>query len=532
MSRRLAPGKVPWELVAEVVARTLPPEVVLGPGAGEDAALVRLGGELWAVASDPVSFTARDAGRLAVTVNANDVAVCGARPSLFLAVLLVAPDEADPERIRELLGQVVAACDRLGVALIGGHTEVTPGLDHSVVVGTMLGRVMGRAITTGGLRDGDLVGMTRWAGLEGTAILLAELGPRLRALHGEGAFRELDAVLSGDWLSVVPEAVAAAADPAVSALHDVTEGGVGEALWELQRASGLSLEIDLERVPVRPETRLLCGELGIDPLGLIGSGALLVGCAEEGRERVAAALAAAGVGIEWIGRARAGGGHAERSYPRFERDEILRAFAGRGIAAVVFDMDGTLVDSDYDWPAIRRRLGVSGRSIIDDLNGLPEGERAARWAELEVIETRATGAARLKEGVPELLALLADRRLPTALVTNNSDRNARELLGRYGLRFDVVLTRDSGLWKPSGAPLVEAVRRLGAAPERCLAVGDSRYDVEAAREAGCGAVCLLYQGAVRHRELADLRFAGVPELTTYLGIVLDAGSSATGGDPT
>ncbi len=107
-------------------------------------------------------------------------------------------------------------------------------------------------------------------------------------------------------------------------------------------------------------------------------------------------------------------------------------------------------------------------------------------------------------------------------MTNNSDRNARELLDRFGLRFDVVLTRDSGLWKPSGAPLAEAVRRLGAAPERCLAVGDSRYDLEAARAAGYGAVCLLYQGAERHRELADLSFAGVPELTRYLDIVLES----------
>jgi hydrogenase expression/formation protein HypE len=529
MSRRLRQGKVPWDLVAEVVARELPPEVVLGPAAGEDAALVTLGGELWAVATDPVSFTAHDAGRLAVTVNANDVAVRGARPSLFLAVLLVAPDEAEEDRIRELLGQVVTACDRLGVALIGGHTEVTPGLAHSVVVGTMLGRVAGRPITTGGLCDGDFVGITRWAGLEGTAILLGEYGQRLRSLHGETAFRELDAVLAGDWLSVVPEALAAAADPAVSALHDVTEGGVGEALWELQRASGLTLEVALDRVPVRPETRLIARDLGLDPLGLIGSGALLVGCAGEGRERVAAALQAVGVGIEWIGHARARVEPAPPPLPRFERDELLRAFAGRGTAAVVFDMDGTLIDSDYDWPAIRRRLGVGGRSIIDDLNGLPAGERARRWAELEAIEERATGAARLKDGVPELLALLAVRHLPTALVTNNSERNARELLDRYGLRFDVVLTRDSGLWKPSGAPLAEAVRRLGAPPERCLAVGDSRYDLEAAREAGCGAVCLLYQGAERHRELADLALAGVPELTRYLDIVLEpAGDDPVG----
>ncbi len=171
MSARLAPGKVPWELIADVVAGVLPPEVRLGPAQGEDAALVEIGGELWAVASDPVTLTAGDAGRLAVIVNANDVAVRGARPRFFLAVVLLAPAEASEERVLELLGQVRSECERLGVALVGGHTEVAPGLAQSVVVGTMLGRVEGRALTTGGVRPGDRIGMTRWAGLEGTAIL-------------------------------------------------------------------------------------------------------------------------------------------------------------------------------------------------------------------------------------------------------------------------------------------------------------------------------------------------------------------------
>jgi HAD superfamily hydrolase (TIGR01509 family) len=520
MVRRLPPGKVPWDLVGEIVGRDLPPEVVLGPAVGEDAAIVRLGGELWAVATDPISFTARNAGRLVVTVNANDVAVRGARPSLFLATLLVAQDEADPTRIRELLGDVADACRRMEVALIGGHSEITPGLDHSVVVGTMLGRVVDRPITTGGLEDGDLVGMTRWAGVEGAAILLDEFGDNLRALHGQEAFRGLESDLTGHWLSVVPEALAASGVAAVSALHDVTEGGVGEALWELQRASGLRLDIAAERIPIHPEARLICRDLGIDPLGLIGSGSLLVGCAESGRGVLEAKLEAVGARVEWIGRATSGGDPGQPPLASFERDEILRALAAKDVRAVVFDMDGTLIESDYDWPEIRRRLGVTGRSIIDDLNGLSDPERTSRWAELEAIEREATGSARAKRGAGELLELLASHGLPTALVTNNSEANAHALLDRFGLDFEVVLTRDSGLWKPSGAPLAEAIRRLGVAPEDCLAVGDSSYDLEAARAAGCGAVCLLYAGAERHRGEADIALADVEALIRYLRIVL------------
>ena len=164
MSNRLPPGKVPWEIVADLLAGELPPEVKLGPSAGEDAALVEIGGELWAIASDPISFTAADAGRLAVIVNANDVAVRGARPTFFLAVGLIAPAEASEERVSELLSQIRDTCTEIGCTLIGGHTEVTPGLPHSMVVGTMLGRVVDRPLTTGGLREGDLVGMTRFAG--------------------------------------------------------------------------------------------------------------------------------------------------------------------------------------------------------------------------------------------------------------------------------------------------------------------------------------------------------------------------------
>ena len=518
MTARLAPGKVPWDLIADVVGGALPPEVRLGPACGEDAALVEIGGELWAVASDPISFTARDAGRLAVIVNANDIAVRGARPRFFLAVLLLAQAEASEERVRELLGQVRAECDRLGVALIGGHTEVAPGLGQSVVVGTMLGRVEGRALTTGGVLPGDRIGMTRWAGLEGTAILTAELGQRLEAV-GEPAPRPLEECAGPYPLSVVEAAVIAAAEPEVHALHDVTEGGVGEALHELAHASGLALEVDRAHVPVLADTARLAGLLGLDPLGLIGSGSLLVACGEAGAARLESSLAAAEIPVTWIGRA---GGPSDQSgcgVPRFARDELLKVEAFRGIRGVVFDMDGTLVESAYDWPAIRSRLRVTTPSILDELNGLAEPERSERWAELEGIELEATRTATLKPGARELLAMLAEYGLHTALVTNNSATNVAELINRFELVFDVVLTRDSGLWKPSGAPVAEAVRRLGLDPAEVLAVGDSHFDLEAARAAGCRLAAIVFDGG-RFRGAADLRWADLETMRRGLEVVL------------
>jgi HAD superfamily hydrolase (TIGR01509 family) len=520
MLGRLPTGKVPWDLVARSLGNRLPPEVVLGPGAGEDAALVEIGGELWAVATDPISLATADAGRLAVTVNANDVAVRGATPRFFLVVLMLAPDDATEDHLDTILRQVRAACEAIDVALIGGHTEVTAGLPHSLLVGTMLGRVAGRPITTGGLRLGDHLGLTKWVGLEGTSILLSEFGPRLRAAHPVDTFARCQELLDGDWLSIIPEAAVAAGNAAVTALHDVTEGGIGEAVYEIERASGLGIEVEVEELPILPETKLICDDLGMDPMGLIGSGSLLVGCSPEGRHGLEADLTDAGIRFTWIGRAVAERGPVLKSVPRFERDEILKALCVVGIEAVVFDMDGTLIVSDYDWPAIRRRLGVTAPSIIDELNGLPEPERDSKWRELRSIERRATIAAELRDGARALLALLRERGLAAALVTNNSDDNTRLLLDRFGLEFDAVLTRDSGLWKPSGAPIAEAIRQLGVAPSRCLAVGDSRYDLDAAREAGCGCVCVLYGAAERYRDHADLAFPDLSALTRYLRIVL------------
>lgn len=519
MTSQLQPGKVPWEVIADLVSGTLPDGVLLGPAPGEDAALVKIGGELWAVASDPITFTADDAGRLAVIVNANDVAVRGARPRFFLAVGLVAPHEASEERIHDLLRQVRETCHEVGAILLGGHTEITPGLSTTMVVGTMLGRVEGRHLTTGGLREGDRIGMTRSAGLEGTSILVSEYGDRLRALRPDGVYDGAAEIAEGGWLLVVQEALAAAACDGVSALHDVTEGGVGEALFEMATAAGRTLHVDRSDIPVRPETEALCSDLGIDPLGLIGSGSLLLGCSEGGTDQVEKALSDLGVPLTWIGRV----GRASTpstSVPRFRRDELVKTKVMDGVRAVIFDMDGTLVDSSYDWPSIRSTLGVEGASIIDELNGLSEPDRGTRWAELEKYEFEATRAASVHSGASVLLALLEEKKLPTALVTNNNESNTKWLLDRFGLMFDIVLTRDSGLWKPSGAPIAEAARRLGVPTERCLGVGDSRYDIFAARDAGLSAVCMLHDGAAIHDGEADLSFADIPAFVRYLRVVL------------
>lgn len=163
------------------------------------------------------------------------------------------------------------------------------------------------------------------------------------------------------------------------------------------------------------------------------------------------------------------------------------------IRGVIFDLDGTLFDADYDWPGIRRQLGVpaGATTILEHLASLPAGERARRERQLRLIETAATRGGRLKPGARRLLDFLRARGLRLALVTNNHRESADWVVTTYGLGFDLVLSRDTGLFKPSAAPLLEAARELGLAPDELAAVGDNEYDNRSAHEAGMALIIIV-----------------------------------------
>jgi HAD superfamily hydrolase (TIGR01509 family) len=172
------------------------------------------------------------------------------------------------------------------------------------------------------------------------------------------------------------------------------------------------------------------------------------------------------------------------------------------LEAVIFDLDGTVVENDYDWTGIRDELGTGATSILHYLDSLAEPERSEKWTILETHEARQTEASVLRRGVRELLAFLRARRVAAALVTNNSRRNTEFLLTKFGLGFDCVITRESGLWKPSGAPFLEVLRTLGLDAGACGVVGDTRFDVLAALDAGIDRIFLLSD--------EPERFAGFP----------------------
>ena len=270
-------GKIPTEVLVRNVfryrgARDL--SVILGSSVGEDAALVSFGKEVLVLTTDPVTGTGSNVGWLAVHVNANDVACRGAKPRWFLCDLLL-PEKSSATTVDLIMRQIDGAARGIGVAVVGGHTEVTPGLKRPIVVGYMVGVVARRRyVTSHTARRGDQIIMTKTAGIEGTAVLATDFAYRLRRKIGLRSLRRAQKL----WklISVVQDALIAVDAGGVRAMHDPTEGGLLQGAWELAEASKVGLVIYESRIPIRPETREVCSAAQVDPLRLMSSGCLLI----------------------------------------------------------------------------------------------------------------------------------------------------------------------------------------------------------------------------------------------------------------
>lgn len=272
----LRTGKLPIPLLAKLLKNSgaKDPRVIIGPRIGEDAALVKVGKQILVLKTDPVTYASDMIGWYAVHVNANDVVTRGAMPAWFQATILLPPG-SDEALVENIFKQISKAAKSLGVAVTGGHTEVTPGITQPIVVGDMHGVLVGRKpVLTSGARVGDAVVLTKGAGIEGTALIAREKKKELLKVFDEEFVNRAARYLFDPGLSIVPEAKIALKHR-VTAMHDPTEGGVATGAYELAAASGKSVELDLEAVLVRAETEMICAKYELDPLGLLGSGALL-----------------------------------------------------------------------------------------------------------------------------------------------------------------------------------------------------------------------------------------------------------------
>lgn len=328
------PGKLSLEnlnqLIEEIPIQD--PRVIVGPSIGEDAALVDIGDQYLVAKTDPITFPTSKSGWYAVNVNANDIAVMGAKPKWFLVTILLPRSSKFPE-LSKLMRQIINACEQLDITIIGGHTEITDSVNYPVISGTMLGEVRkGHEVLSSNAEDGDTILLTKGIPIEGCSILATEAKSELI----ESGISETDIsqgmnLITNPGISVVQDAEVALSAGKISAMHDPTEGGISSGLVELANSSGLGMVIHRSSIKEIPVSKLFCPALGLDPLGLIASGALLACVPQAEEEQIMKALTQANIPTFKIGKMTKK--HKEIKmiennqlieFPQFETDELAR----------------------------------------------------------------------------------------------------------------------------------------------------------------------------------------------------------------
>ena len=330
-------GKLPQADLIDILQHKLnidDPRVLFGPGLGRDAAVLDFGKRYLVVKTDPITFATDEIGWYAINVNANDVACLGATPRWFMGTLLLPEGKTDRAWVERIFEQVQTAGRNLGVSIVGGHTEITHGLERPIIMGAMFGEVTPEQfVRSDGARPGDALILTKGICVEGTALLAQKVAQQAVSQPIDATLIErARRFLHEPGISVVRDAAIATQAGEVHALHDPTEGGIATGIHEMLQAAGVGADINAAALKIYPETRALCDALGLDPLGLIASGALLAAVAPADADTIIAALREAGIGAARIGTVRKSpevvlrGPHTDYPLPTFPRDEIARLF--------------------------------------------------------------------------------------------------------------------------------------------------------------------------------------------------------------
>lgn len=298
----LKTGKLDSRLLEEVVFKNIKfkrPEVITRPGIGEDCAVVDFGSYECVLSTDPITAAVGEIGRLAVHISCNDIASNGIEPlGIMLAVML--PEGTTEEQVEEIMKQAGQTSAELGVEIIGGHTEITPAVTKPVIVSTAIGRgEKWSSQQTENMKPGDYILMTKQAGLEGTGIIAGDFKDELADFLTEDEFREAAEMLQK--VSVVREGVIAG-KVGTAGMHDITEGGVLGAVWEMCDIAGTGAEVWVDRIPVAEVTKKICDRFDIDYLRLISSGSMMIMVHPDVKEKLERELSAAGIPVACIGR--------------------------------------------------------------------------------------------------------------------------------------------------------------------------------------------------------------------------------------
>ena len=270
-------------------------DLLVGGGLGEDAALIRVPEGILVAASDPITGASAHAGKLLVHINANDLACKGADPS-WIIVTLIVPDKLGVSFIQDTMREIHQTCQEMGIAIAGGHTELTAKYDQPVLSATMLGMTR-YTLSTKNIREGDVILATGHAGLEGMSIIAHDREDLFAEIFSPQELAEIRS-----WqedLSIVRPAKILR--EFARYMHDPTEGGLNGALLETSQACGLGLELE-ENLPVHPLTVRAAHALGFNPLNLISSGMLLAVISPENVQQATEALKHAGISSSRIAK--------------------------------------------------------------------------------------------------------------------------------------------------------------------------------------------------------------------------------------
>ncbi len=336
MGLPLPQGKLPNQLLEQILNGFSfeDPAMLITAGVGEDIAAVDIKNEeVLVLKSDPITFATDAIGHYAVLVNANDITTCGADPRWFLTTLLF-PCGSTGSEIQHVMHGLNHVASKYGITLCGGHTEITDAVTRPVVVGSLAGTVPeNRLIDKKSMKTGDLLLMTKSVSVEGTAIIAREMEHKLLSM----GFSDSDIYSCKqflDHISIMEEARIAKDIGGVTAMHDVTEGGLATAVAELSIAGRHRIRIDMNCIPIFPQTQRICDAFGISPLGLIGSGSLLICCSPDTKDDILTGIREAGIHVTCIGEVLEDGegvvamdGLKPVAWPIFKVDEIARVFS-------------------------------------------------------------------------------------------------------------------------------------------------------------------------------------------------------------
>ena len=279
-------GKLDSDLLKEIVFGSIKhkrEEVLARPGIGEDCAVIDFGDEVCVMSTDPITAAINDIGKLAVHISCNDIASNGIEP-LGIMLAIMVPKGTTAAQIKEIMSQASEEAAKLKVEIIGGHTEITDAVNKPIIVSTAIGKgKKANAMIKEGPKGGDALLMTKTAGLEGTGIIASEKEEELKKVLTDEEIMIAKDLLHD--LSVVTEGVIAG-KIGVSAMHDVTEGGILGAIWEICECANLGVDVDGSKIPVEDVTVKICNHYDIDYLKLISSGSMVIAVSQSKKENL------------------------------------------------------------------------------------------------------------------------------------------------------------------------------------------------------------------------------------------------------